>query len=122
MSSKFAVFLTVIALICLQAFFPILIDHWVVTIAKALPSFFTLGVSTVLLYKAFRYPRGTLFTVFGCIQIALVAWLIWFLFKVDWAWISLPLLLAAIVFGPKSARASWKWFGVDKYYQHNSNS
>ena len=122
MHPRAAIFLTVIFLVCLQVAFPMLLEHWVITIGKALPSFFTLGVSTVLLYKALRYPRGTAFTFFGLVQIAFSSLLVWKFFQLDLAWISLLIILGAIVFGPKSARTTWRWFGVDRYYNNNSEN
>ena len=118
MSANLAAVLTAISLIALMAGFPVLIDHWVVTIAKTLPSFFTLGTATVLLYKAFRYPRGTIFTFIGLAQIGVTGWLVWEMIQRGLAWVSLPILVAAIVFGPKSAKASWKWLDVDRYYKN----
>ena len=94
-----------------------LFEFWVLNIAKAIPPAFTLGMCTVLLYKGFRYPRGTAFTVFGLIQLSFVGWLVWWMIHENYAWVSLPILLAAAFVGPKSAKATWKWLDVDRYYK-----
>ena len=117
MGPRVSIFLTVIGLIALQAAFPFLIDHWLITIAKSLPSFFSLGLTTVLLYKAFRYPRGTGFTIVGLLQIALSVWALWMLYINNLTWLAIPLVFAALVFGPRSARATWILFDVDRYYR-----
>ncbi len=122
MPRKAAIVGMIVCLLCLQIGFPILFDHWVITIGKALPSFFTLGLTTVLIYKALRYPRGTAFTFFGLAQITLSIFLAWKLFNLGFAWVSLLIILTAIVFAPKSAKFTWRRFGVDKYYNESSEN
>ena len=74
MSRQLAAGLTVIFLLALLASNPSLsgipiygdtslLEFWVKNIALAMPPAFTLGMCTVLLYKGFRYPRGTFFTI-----------------------------------------------------------
>ncbi len=99
-----------------------LIEFWVVNIAKAMPPAFTLGMCTVLIYKGFRYPRGTVFTILGLLQLVFVGWLIWLTFQARIVWVSLPILLLAAFVGPKSAKATWKWLGVDRYYRTKAES
>ena len=120
MGPRASTVLTAISLICLQVFFPVLVSHWVITIAKALPSFFTLGITTFLLYKLFRYPRGAVFTVLGIAQLAFTFWLGFYLWNAGLPILIIPVFLAAIVFGPKSAKATWKFLGVDRYYINKS--
>ena len=122
MSTKLTLFLTVASLLALVLGFPILLDHWVITIAKTIPSFFTLGISTVLLYKAFRYPRGTIFTFIGLAQLVLTGWIVLRLIHVGLSWASIPILIAAMVFGPRSAKALWKYLDVDSYYRKDGMS
>ncbi len=117
MSALLSAALTVLALIALLAGFPILIDYWIVVIAKAIPSAFTLGVTTVLLYKAFRYPRGTLFTILGIAQLLIIAWLIKLVISANIYWLLIPIILASLVVGPKSAKWFWKILDVDRYYK-----
>ncbi len=118
MGAKAASIFTVIALLCLMAVFPALRELWIVVIVKALPSFFTLGLSTVILYKAFRYPRGTAFTLLGLVQIGFMGWLLWLAIQASYIWLLIPILIAAILVGPRSAKATWKWLDVDRYYRH----
>ncbi len=120
MSTKLTLFFTVASLLALVLAFPILLDHWVITIAKTIPSFFTLGISTVLLYKAFRYPKGTIFTFVGLALLALTGWIVFKVIDVGIAWASVPILIAAIVFGPRFTKALWKWLDVDSYYKKSS--
>ncbi|CAI8222027.1 MAG: Uncharacterised protein [Prochlorococcus marinus str. MIT 9313] len=128
MSRQLAAGLTVIFLLALLASNPSLsgipiygdtslLEFWVKNIALAMPPAFTLGMCTVLLYKGFRYPRGTVFTILGLLQLVFVGWLIWLTFQAGVVWVSLPILLLAAFMGPKSARATWKWLGVDRYYR-----
>ena len=114
--------LTVGSLVALLASFPLLIQFWVVTIAKAIPSAFTLGMATVILYKGFRYPRGTAFTAVGLIQISLIGWIIFSVHQEGLTWLAVPICIAAIVVAPQSARRTWKLLRVDKYYQKDKNS
>ena len=122
MSTKLTLILTVTSLLALVLAFPILLDHWAITIGKTIPSFFTLGISTVLLYKAFRYPRGTIFTFIGLAQLVLTGWIVLRLIHVGLAWASIPILIAAMVFGPRSAKALWKCLDVDIYYRQDGMS
>ncbi len=122
MNRKLSILFTALVLIGLMASFHFLIEHWVVTISKAIPSAFTLGMTTVLVYKSLRYPRGTVFTLFGLLQIGLILWIGLVAIETGLTWILLPLSIAVFVFAPKSAKASWKWFGVDRYYQKKTNA
>lgn len=99
-----------------------LTKFWLENIARAMPPAFTLGMCTVLLYKGFRYPRGTVFTILGLLQLVFVGWLIWLTFQAGVEWVSLPILLVAAFVGPKSAKATWKWLGVDRYYRIKAES
>ncbi len=120
MKRQAASILTVLALSLLLLKFPVLVEHWIIVIAKAIPSAFTLGMSTVLIYKGLRYPRGSIFTLLGLLQILFVGWIIWLTIQSQIAWLSVPILIGAIVMAPQSAKATWKWLKVDKYYQKNS--
>tara|TARA_B100000959_G_scaffold11861_1_gene11822 strand:- start:1565 stop:2011 length:447 start_codon:yes stop_codon:yes gene_type:complete len=133
MSRQVAAVLTVISLIALLVANPelssvplygdtSLLQFWVANIAKAMPPAFTLGLCTVLLYKAWRYPRGTAFTVIGLLQLVFVGWLIWLTSQAGsgFIWLSLPILFAAAFVGPKSAKATWKLLDVDRYYRKKS--
>ena len=116
MGPRTTTFFTVISLIFLQIFFPLLLQHWLFTIAEALPSFFTLGITTFLLYKSYRYPRGTIFSILGLSQIAFTSWVVFYFWKSGLILIAIPILLAAIFFAPRSAKLTWNWLGVDRYY------
>ena len=121
MSRQLAAFLTVLSLIGLISAFPLLINYWILIIIKAIPSAFTLGMSTVLLYKAFRYPRGSAFTLLGLAQIFLFGWILWKIYLSGYIYIAIPILIACIFLAPQSARKTWKWIGVDRYYKNNIN-
>ena len=122
MRAKAAAIFTVIALLCLIAVFPALRELWIIVIVKALPSFFSLGLSTVILYKAFRYPRGTAFTLLGLAQLAFTGWLAWIAIQAGSTWLLIPILIAAIIVGPKSGKACWKWLDVDRYYKGKNHA
>ncbi len=117
MSRQQSLFSTVIILLIALYFFPILINHWIVTIAKAIPSAFTLGITTVLLYKALRYPRGTTFTFLGLAQLAALSYITYLLVINNTYWVIVPLMLSAIIAAPRFSRFLWNKLGVDKYYQ-----
>ncbi len=118
MNPKFAIGLTIISLVLLLVNFPLLVEFWIVVIGKAIPSAFTLGLSTVLLYKAFRYPRGTLFTLVGLLQLVGITWIAILAFKAKLFWLLFVIAIATIIISPKSAKATWKFFDVDRYYKN----
>ncbi len=116
MNRRLALFITVIGLSSSLLLFPILINHWVITIAKAIPSAFTLGITTVLLYKALRYPRGSLFTLIGLTLLLSVGYLVFLSITNSNYWGIAAILIASILAGPRTSRYLWKVLGVDQYY------
>lgn len=117
MSSKASAALTAIVLLILVVSVPVLRELWIIVILKALPSFFTLGLTTVILYKAFRYPRGTIFSLLSLLQLLIALWLIWLSFKSGLAWLGITILFTSLIVGQKSSKVLWTKLGVDKYYR-----
>ena len=117
MSRQISLIATVIALVIALFIFPFLIQHWLITIARAIPSAFTLGISTVLIYKALRYPRGTAFTLLGLLKLSTVGYLIYILIGNNTYWAIIPVLVAAITIGPRTSKYLWRKLDVDRYYR-----
>jgi len=117
MSRQISLVTTAIALVIALFLFQFLIDHWLITIAKAIPSAFTLGITTVLIYKALRYPRGTAFTLLGLLKISAVGYLIYIFVGNNTYWAIIPVLVAAITIGPRSSKFLWRKLDVDRYYR-----